>query len=123
MCVAAVAVAANLRFHLWFTSGFYAAELADQRRHVAGLVRGADILFVSLLLMGAVAIHGVSTPYTTLLIAVRRRKPVRVFAYRTHHYPSRLRHQGLRDKGQRGIGVKGPLLVHLVTNWVTHSKA
>jgi len=70
MCVAAVAVAANLRFHLWFTSGFYAAELADQRRHVAGLVRGADILFVSLLLMGAVAIHGVSTPYTTLLIAV-----------------------------------------------------
>jgi hypothetical protein len=70
MCVAAVAVAANLRFHLWFTSGFYPSELADQRRGVAGWVRGADILFVSLLLLGAAAIHSVSTPYTTLLIAV-----------------------------------------------------
>ncbi len=69
-CVAAVAVAANLRFHLWFTSAYYSTELAGQRRRVAPWIRGADILFVSLLLSGAIGIHSVSTPYTTLLIAV-----------------------------------------------------
>ena len=70
LTVAAVAVAANLRIHLWFTSAFYPAELTEQRRRVARWVRGADVLFVVLLLCGAIAIHGKHEVYTTLLVAV-----------------------------------------------------
>jgi hypothetical protein len=70
LTVAAVAVAANLRFHLWFTSAYYPAELAEQRRRVGRWIRSADVLFVSLLLAGAVAIHDAHEVITTLLVAV-----------------------------------------------------
>lgn len=70
LTVAAVAVSANLRFHLWFTSRFYPGELAEQRRSVAGWVRCADILFVVLLLAGALVIHNDHEVITTLLVAV-----------------------------------------------------
>ena len=70
LVVAAVAVASNLRIHLWFTSAFYPTELPAQRRRVGRWIRWADVLFVALLLCGAIAIHGKHEVYTTLLLAV-----------------------------------------------------
>ncbi len=70
LTVAAVAVSANLRLHLWFTSRFYPGELAEQRRSVASWIRCADVLFVLLLLAGAVVIHENHEVITTLLVAV-----------------------------------------------------
>jgi predicted Ser/Thr protein kinase len=68
--VAAVAVGANLRFHLWFTSVYYASELAAQRGNVARWIRSADVLFVSLLFAGSIAIYASHEIYTTLLMGV-----------------------------------------------------
>ena len=42
--LAAVAVAANLRLHLWFTSRFYPAELGAQRGRVFRWIRGSDAI-------------------------------------------------------------------------------
>ncbi|MBP1597417.1 MAG: pknH 1 [Acidobacteria bacterium] len=70
LTVAAVAVGANLRFHLWFTSAYYPVELSGQRRRVAVLIRIADILFVALLLAAALVIHDDHEVITTLLVAV-----------------------------------------------------
>jgi len=68
--VAVVALGANLRFHLWFTSASYPGELAAQRKSVTPWIRCADVLFVLLLLIGSLAIHSRHQVYTTLLIAV-----------------------------------------------------
>ena len=68
--LAAVGVAANLRFHLWFTSRFYPAELNAQRGHVAPWIRGSDWLFVLLLLGAAGAIANSEAAMATLLVAV-----------------------------------------------------
>jgi tRNA A-37 threonylcarbamoyl transferase component Bud32 len=68
--LAAVAVAANLRFHLWFTSAFYPLELREQRRRAAAWIRGADIAFAGLLLLGASAIHRSQGAVATLLVGV-----------------------------------------------------
>ncbi|MBZ5498404.1 MAG: serine/threonine protein kinase [Acidobacteriia bacterium] len=70
MSVAAVGVAANLRFYLWFASAFYPAELVDLRRHISRWIRVADILFVSLLLIGGIAIHGAHEVWATLIFGV-----------------------------------------------------
>ena len=51
--VAAVGVAATLRFNLWFTSRFNPAELKAHRARVFWPVRTADCLFVLLLLIGS----------------------------------------------------------------------
>jgi hypothetical protein len=64
----AVGVAANLRFHLWFTSACYPSELAWYRRRVAPWVRCADILFVSWLFGTAIAIHNIHANIATLLL-------------------------------------------------------
>ncbi len=66
----AVGVAANLRLHLWFTSGFYRSELPDQRRKVARWIRGADILFVLTLAACAIRIHTLHAIIATLLMSV-----------------------------------------------------
>ena len=50
-----VLVAANLRFHLWFTQRFNSAEIRLQRAQRSGWIRGADWLFV-LLLLSATAV-------------------------------------------------------------------
>ena len=68
--VAAVGVAATLRFHLWFTSRFYRTELAAQRRQSFWLIRGADWLFVSLLLVGGVLLAGDHAGFAALLVSV-----------------------------------------------------
>ena len=51
--VLAVGVAANLRFHLWFTSRFSPTELTTQRARVFWPVRVSDSLFVLLLVASA----------------------------------------------------------------------
>jgi predicted Ser/Thr protein kinase len=68
--LAAIGVAANLRFHLWFTSRFYPDQLAHQRRSVTAWVRTADALFVVLLLTGAAVIQRSHGPVAMLLVGV-----------------------------------------------------
>jgi len=68
--VVAVGVAANLRFHLWFTSRFYRPELPDQRRKVSRWIRLADWVFVIVLTLSAIRIHEVHAIIATLLMAV-----------------------------------------------------
>lgn len=70
MCLGAVGVAANLRFYLWFASGFYPDELPELRRRVAPWIRWADLGFVSLLLIGSAAIIREHEIIATLLIGV-----------------------------------------------------
>jgi eukaryotic-like serine/threonine-protein kinase len=66
----AVGIAANLRLHLWFTSRYYVSELAEQRRRVAPWMRGADCLFIFMLVVCAVRLHTLHAIIATLLIAV-----------------------------------------------------
>ena len=66
----AVGVAANLRLHLWFTSGFYASELQYQRRKVSRWIRWADWVFVLTLFATAIRIHTEHAIIATLLMAV-----------------------------------------------------
>ncbi len=66
----AVGIAANLRLHLWFTSRFYIAELADQRRRVSSWIRFGDWLFVLMLALTAVRIHTIHAIVATLLMSV-----------------------------------------------------
>jgi serine/threonine protein kinase len=64
----AVGIAANLRFHLWFTSAFYSAELPWQRNRATPWIRSAEYLYVALLLLGAAAIYAAHAVVTTILI-------------------------------------------------------
>lgn len=66
----AVGVAANLRFHLWFTSSRYRTELFEQRRKAAPWIRWADWLFVLVLAVCAVRIHTMHAIIATLLMSV-----------------------------------------------------
>lgn len=68
--LAAVAVAANLRLHLWFTSHFYPAELSKHRCRVSGWLRFGDWLFAAMLAVAAVSIHSAHATIATLLMAV-----------------------------------------------------
>jgi serine/threonine protein kinase len=66
----AVGISANLRLHLWFTSRFYASELADQRRKTSRWIRCADVLFVVMLAITAIRIHSIHAIIATLLMGV-----------------------------------------------------
>jgi eukaryotic-like serine/threonine-protein kinase len=68
--IIAVGVAANLRFHLWFTSRFYVSELPSQRRRVSRWIRLADWIFVIMLAGSAIRIHTVHAVYAALLMGV-----------------------------------------------------
>jgi len=107
MCVAAVAVAANLRFHLWFTSGFYAAELAiSVGTWPAGPRRGHPVCFFAA--NGCGGHSRCQHPVHNFADSCRRRKPVRVFCLsKPTTTRAGLRHQGLRDKGAKGNRGKG----------------
>jgi predicted Ser/Thr protein kinase len=70
LCLGFVGIAANLRFYLWFASRFYPAELGVLRRRVAPWIRGADVGFVSVLLLSSLAIIGAHEVIATLLIGV-----------------------------------------------------
>ena len=64
----AVGVAAILRFHLWFTSRFYPAELSAQRGQVFTWIRGADWLFVLVLVAAAGVIANSHAVWATVLV-------------------------------------------------------
>lgn len=66
----AVGISANLRFHLWFSSQFYPAELPEQLRRTERWIRWSDVLFALLLLVGAVVVHDSHATVATLLVAV-----------------------------------------------------
>lgn len=54
--LAAIAVAGNLRLHLWFSSRIYPGQLASQRPQVGTWVRAADLVFATLLLAAGLII-------------------------------------------------------------------
>jgi hypothetical protein len=68
--LAAVAVAANLRLHLWFTSRFYPAELGGQRGRVFRWIRGSDAMLALLFVVAAAAVADSHAAVATLFIAV-----------------------------------------------------
>ena len=68
--LATVLVAANLRFHLWFTQRFNRSEIRTQQAHAARWIRGADWLFVVLLLLAAAVIAEEHTAMATVIVAV-----------------------------------------------------
>ncbi len=68
--VAAVGIAATLRFHLWFTSRFSRTELVAQRRQSFWLIRGADWLFVLLLLGAGALLAAEHAGYSALFVAL-----------------------------------------------------
>jgi hypothetical protein len=49
-------VAGNLRLHLWFSSRVYPEDLPAQRADVSRWIRGADIAFAALLVIGGIAL-------------------------------------------------------------------
>jgi hypothetical protein len=68
--LASVIVAANIRFHLWFTSRFYPAELRWARRRTHRWVRGADWGFVMSLAASGLLVGDENPAIAILLIAV-----------------------------------------------------
>lgn len=68
--VAAVGVAATLRFNLWFTSRFYPNELNAQRGRVFWSMRVADVLFVLLLLAAGGLVADTQPGLAALYVAV-----------------------------------------------------
>jgi hypothetical protein len=68
LSLVAVGISANLRFHLWFTSASYPAELPFQRRRAQAWIRAADILFVFVLFLGASAIYASHAVVTTIIV-------------------------------------------------------
>lgn len=65
----AVAGAANLRLHLWFTSRFYRAQLGSQRSRAAPWIRRADILLTAALLTAALLVGRAHGAVATLLVS------------------------------------------------------
>jgi predicted Ser/Thr protein kinase len=65
----AVGIAANLRFHFWFTSRYYVDELREQRSKAGRWVRAGDILFASMMTICAVRVHSEHAIMATLLMA------------------------------------------------------
>jgi len=68
--VVGVAVASNLRLHLWFTSHNYPAQLNAQRGRSAWWIRRADFVFCGALFVGALSIARAEPALATLVIAV-----------------------------------------------------
>ena len=68
--LAAVAVAANLRLHLWFTLRFYPAELGAQRGRLFQWIRGSDAILTLLFVVTAAAVADSHAVVATLFIAV-----------------------------------------------------
>jgi hypothetical protein len=65
-----VIVATNLRFHLWFTSRFYPAELRWTRRRTQRWIRGADWGFVISLAASGLIVGDAHPAVAILLISV-----------------------------------------------------
>jgi predicted Ser/Thr protein kinase len=67
--LAAVVIAGNLRLHLWFSSRVYPEDLASHRRDVAWWIRGADIAFAALLIVGGIALPAERIGWAAVLIS------------------------------------------------------
>jgi hypothetical protein len=67
--LAAVVVASNLRLHLWFSARVYPQELSERRADVARWIRAADIVFVTLLIGGGIALPEQHAGWAALLIS------------------------------------------------------
>ena len=65
-----VIIAANIRFHLWFTSRFYPAELRWARRRTHRWVRAADWGFVASLAVSGLLVGDDNPAVAILLISV-----------------------------------------------------
>lgn len=67
--LAAVVIAGNLRLHLWFSSRVYPEELPVHRAEVSRWIRGADIAFAALLIIGGIALPDDRAGWAALLIS------------------------------------------------------
>ena len=68
VALVSVGTAANLRLHLWFTSRFYLAELAEQRRKVVRWMRSAEVLFILILIVAAGSIERIHAFWAALIL-------------------------------------------------------
>jgi hypothetical protein len=75
-----VGIAANLRLHLWFTSRFYLAELAEQRRKVVRWLRSSEVLFIMILVVAAGAIERIHAFWAALILGSAIAYLVSIFA-------------------------------------------
>jgi hypothetical protein len=67
--LATVVVAGNLRLHLWFSSRVYPEDLRERRADVAHWIRGADLAFALLLVIGGIALPPDRAGWAALLIS------------------------------------------------------
>ena len=88
--VAAVGVAATLRFHLWFTSQNYRSELTTQRGQSFRWIRGADWLFVGLLVVIGALLAAAHAAYAALFVGIAVGSFIGVHDHRTRHRARRL---------------------------------
>jgi len=68
--LAAVAAATSLRLHAWFTAQYFPADLPPQQGWTRNLKRWCDLLFASLLMLGAFAIATAHPEFAMLFVAV-----------------------------------------------------
>jgi hypothetical protein len=68
--LAAVVIAAILRLHLWFSSRVYPEDLRALRADVGRWIRGADIAFAALLVIGGIALPDSHAGWAALMISV-----------------------------------------------------
>ncbi len=67
--LATVVVAGNLRLHLWFSSRVYPEDLQSRLDDVARWIRGADLAFAALLIVGGIALPPERAGWASVLIA------------------------------------------------------
>lgn len=67
MSSAAAVALATLRFHLWFTSRFYPAELRAQRARVRFWILAAELVYLLLLITAAALVAGSHRAFAALL--------------------------------------------------------
>ena len=67
--LAAIVIAGNLRLHLWFSSRVYPEDLASRLADVSRWIRGADIAFAALLIVGGIALPETRAGWAAVLIS------------------------------------------------------
>jgi hypothetical protein len=104
--VAAAAVAANLRLHLWFTSRFYPAELPAQRARAALALRAGDIGLAVVLGAAALLIHDSHPFWAALLLGAAVADVVSVWSIEPATTRAAFGPEGITEK--RGpLGLRG----------------
>ena len=67
--LATIVIAGNLRLHLWFSSRVYPEDLQSRLDDVARWIRGADLAFAALLIVGGIALPAERAGWASVLIA------------------------------------------------------